>query len=285
MKKILTLILLFITIQGICQTDQNGNPVFNSITTSEDSINDYQLLSNYYTLKNNIDNKHTAVYITDKPTLNDVENAAINLPSDFFVVMKKQSMLNMVLIVNQPTRAYIIVNPATGKQEQIACSIDGDITENRANEMIKEAYDAKAKIEGSTLYFNNKKLAIISNAVIKKNILELIEKQNLSIGEPSNVKMLSKEELRKIVLTESKEGGQLDFFTEIKGHEYDGVQIKPGLFTTKLGIALYQWGRANFELGVNTVEDTLQFWTEYKGRQANEREKEYITEGFNKKLE
>jgi hypothetical protein len=285
MKKVLTLILLFIALRGISQTDQNGNPVFNSVIISEDTVNDYQLLSNYYTLKNNIGNKSTSVYISEKPTLNEIENAAINLPSDFFVIAKKQSMLNMILIMNQPTRAYFIINPTTGKQEQTTCSIKGDITENRANEIIKEAYDAKAKIEGNTLYFNNKKLTIISNKEIKKDILDLIEKQKLSIGEPSNIKILSKEELRKIVLSESKEGGKLDFFTEIKGHEYDAIQIKPRLFTTKLGIALYLWGKANSELGVNTVEDALELWAEYKGRQANQREKAYITEGFNKELE
>ena len=34
------------------------------------------------------------------------------------------------------------------------------------------------------------------------------------------------QELKKQILTETKEGGKLDFFTPIKGHEYDGVQSK-----------------------------------------------------------
>jgi len=29
---------------------------------------------------------------------------------------------------------------------------------------------------------------------------------------------MSKEEIKSIIITESKEGGKLDFFTEIKGH-------------------------------------------------------------------
>ncbi len=112
-----------------------------------------------------------------------------------------------------------------------------------------------------------------------------MKKQKLNIGDSSSVKILSKEELKKIVLTESKEGGRLDFFTEIKGHEMDGIQIKPGLFDSKIGIALYKWGRANFDLGVNTIEDALEFWAELKGRQPNQREKDYIKLGFNKELE
>ena len=285
MNKFFNFLFLLLSIQALSQTDQNGNPVFNSVSTNEEKIKDFQFLSNYYTLKNNIENKGSIVYISKHPTLDQIENAAINLPSDFFVIIKKQSVLNMILIRNSPARHYFVLNPTTGKQEEFPCSIHGDITENRANEIIKENYDPKAKIEEGKLFFNNKNLKIISNIEIKKNVLELIEKQKLDIGDTSNLKVLSKDELKTIVVTESKEGGKLDFFTEIKGHEYEGVQIKPGLFTTRLGIALYNWGRANFELGVNTAEDALEFWAEYKGRKANEREVAYITDGFNKKFE
>ena len=59
-----------------------------------------------------------------------------------------------------------------------------------------------------------------------------------------------------MVLTESKAGGKLDFFSEIKGHEYDGIQVKPGVFSTKIGIALYKWGRA--------FEDALSNWSKLK---------------------
>jgi hypothetical protein len=285
MKKILTVLLLFVATQTFSQTDHNGNPVFNSVTTSEDTLKDFQFISNYYTLKNNIDNKNSSVYISDNPSLDQISNAAISLPSDFFLITNGQNIINMVMIINQPSRKFIVINPTTGKQSEFDCSIKGDITENRATEIIKENYDPKAKVNGSKLYFNGKKLKIISNQEIKSNVLGLIEKQKLNVGDSSNVKILTKEELRKIVLTESKEGGKLDFFTEIKGHEMDGIQIKPRLFETKIGIALYKWGRANFDLGVNTVEDALEFWAEFKGRQPNQREKDYITLGFTKALE
>lgn len=285
MNKFLTFFFLLIAIQVYSQTDNNGNPVFNSIPINEEKIKDFRFLSNYYTLKNNIENKGSAVYISNNPTLDEVEGAAINLPSDFFLVMKNQLLLNMILIRNNPTRQYFVINPTTGKQEEFLCSIRGDITENRAKEIIKENYDPKARIDGNKLFFNNKKLKIIFNTEIKKKVLELIEKKKLDIEDTSNVRLLSKEDLKKVVLTESKEGGKLDFFTEIKGQEYHGVQIKPGTFTTRLGVALYKWGRANFDLGVNSVEDALEFWSEYKGRPANQREKDYITKGFNKELE
>jgi len=91
--------------------------------------------------------------------------------------------------------------------------------------------------------------------------------------------------LKTQVLTETKEGGKLDFFTPIKGHEYDGVQIKPGLFTTKLGIALMNWGKGNYEMGILNVDDAFLIFSAYKGRPVNEREKEYIRMGFNRELD
>ena len=248
-------------------------------------VKDFQFISNYYTLKTNIENKNSSVYISDNPTLEDIENASLKLPSDFFLITKSQGMLNLVLLQNFPTRQFFVINPETGKQNQFPCSIKGDITENRAKEIIKENYDAKAKIKGNKLVFNNKKFTIISTEEIRKAVLELVEKEKLSTGEISKIKILSQDEIKTSVLKESKKGGKLDFFSEIKGHEYDGIQVKPGVFSTKIAIALYKWGRANFELGVNTVEDALSNWSELKGRESNQREKEYIKMGFNKELE
>lgn len=285
MNKTLTLIFLLFSTISFSQTDKNGNPVFNSITIKEETIQDFQISLNYYTLKTNIENKNSSVYISDNPTLQEIENASINLPSDFFIITRKQGILNLIMLQNYPQRQFFVINPETGKQSQFPCTLKGDITENRANELIKENYDTKAKINGNKLFFNNNKLSIISTEEIRKAVLELIVNEKLSIGDSTNLKILTKEELKIMVLTESKEGGKFDFFTEIKGHEYDGLQITPGLFTTKLGVALYKWGRANFELGVNTVEDALAIWKEFKSREPNQREIDYITKGFNKELE
>jgi hypothetical protein len=74
-------------------------------------------------------------------------------------------------------------------------------------------------------------------------VLELIEEKGLAIGDSSKIKLLSKADLRKIVLAESKEGGNFDFFTEIKGHEMDAIQIKPGVISTKIGSLYINGGK------------------------------------------
>ncbi|QJP35404.1 hypothetical protein F0365_13850 [Nonlabens sp. Ci31] len=285
MKNIITIfaILIFGTIYS--QTDQNGNPVFNSIITSEQVFDEYDLVSNYYTLENNIENKNSSVYISENPTLDKVEKFATELPSDFFLITKNQQMLNMILIISKPKMTFVVMDMATNKQSEYNFKLRGDITENRANEIIKINYDTDAEIKRGKLYFNNKKFRIISNADINRAVLSLINKEELGKSNSSEVKILSQEELKKIILIETKEGGKLDYFTEIKGQEYDGIQIKPGVFSTKLGMALYQWGRANFENGVNTLEDAYKIFSEFKERELNQREKEYIKLGFNKELE
>ena len=93
------------------------------------------------------------------------------------------------------------------------------------------------------------------------------------------------QDLKRQVLAETKEGGKLDYFTPIKGHEYDGVQIKPGLFSTKLGVALINWGTANYKAGIANVDDAFSIFSEYKGRKINDREKEYIRKGFYRDLD
>ena len=93
------------------------------------------------------------------------------------------------------------------------------------------------------------------------------------------------EELKMLIVKETKKGGRYDFFTAIKGHEYDGIQIKPGIFETKLGFALIKWGKVTYDLGVDSLETAYLIFSTYKGRETNEREKEYIKIGYNRELE
>lgn len=267
------------------QTDKNGNPVFNSVSTNEKSFDNFLLISNYYTLRNNIENKQSSVFIAEKPTLDQIEKASINLASDFFILTKESKMVVMVMLLNDPKREFMTITMATKQQSTFSCKLSGDITENRAKEIIREKYDTTATIENGKLKFNGKEFVIISNQEIEDAVLTLIKKEKLDKINPSDIIMPSKKELKNYILTETKEGSKLDFFTEIKGKEYDGVQIKPGVFTTMQSIALYKWGRACFNIGVNTIEDVYEIYSEFKQKELNQRDKDYIKMGFWKEWE
>lgn len=92
-------------------------------------------------------------------------------------------------------------------------------------------------------------------------------------------------EVKKLLLKETKKGGKYDFFTPIKGHEQDGIQVKPGVYDTKLGLALIKWGKATYELGVASLEDAYLIFSEFKVREAYKLEKFYIKMGYNRELE
>lgn len=95
---------------------------------------------------------------------------------------------------------------------------------------------------------------------------------------------LSQAEIKSFIILETRQGGKLDFFTEIKGKEYDASQVKPGLFMTNLEMALYKWGLANFQIGVENENTALKIFEEFKGRELNIREKDLIPMGYRNDL-
>lgn len=100
-----------------------------------------------------------------------------------------------------------------------------------------------------------------------------------------NESKLTQAETEAFILKETKEGGKLDFFTPIKGKEYNGSQIKPGLYASNIEVALYKWGKINYELGIKKLDDAFKIFAEYKGRELNGKEKSLIKMGFEKELE
>lgn len=284
-KSIITLLILFIITPLFAQVDSHGNPVFNSISTSEKQIENFTLISNYYTLKNNIENKKSSVFISSSPSINQIEQAALNLPSDYFLVTKDNKMIAMIMLLNKPKREFMIVLTATNQSITAECNLKGDITQNRANELLSENFEKATKIEGNLLTFNSNKHQIISEKDIEIAVVELIKKEKLLFKQSSNVVIQSQNDMKNFVIVESKNGGKIDFFTVIKGKENEGIQIKPGVYDTKLGLALYKWGHACFDIGINKIEDVFNIFTEVKGLPITKKEKEYIKMGFNKELD
>lgn len=106
-----------------------------------------------------------------------------------------------------------------------------------------------------------------------------------SFCQANNETKLDQSEIKSFILKETKEGGKLDFFTPIKGKEYNGSQIKPGVYASNIEVALYKWGKSNFELGIEKLEDAYKIFMEHKGSELNGKEKALIKMGFEKELE
>jgi hypothetical protein len=288
MRKFFGALLLLCTTISTGQTDTNGNPVFNSVTTGNETLKSgIEVSANYYTLKNNIENKGSSAFVNENPSKEQVINAAQKYPSDFFILTKNGTATSLMMFSTDPSKQIILIDPDTGDIKEFPIEIKGDITENRANEIIKEKYDPSATLKNGKLTFDGKTYAVISSKDIKKEIDKIIETEKLSEKKAAEngVKLLSSAEIKEIMLTETAPGGEFDYFTAIKGKEMNGVQIKPGVYSTEISVALYRWGRAAFELGVNTTADALSIFAEFRGRPLNKHEEEYIKMGFNKELE
>ena len=287
MKQNLPILLLFFALHSFAQTEKTVKLTYNSVVTLEEPINELQLISNYYPLKSNIENKYSLAYVSEAPSLMQIENAAINKPSVFFVIRKNNVVVSVITLINKPVRNYYVVNPQTGEQNEFECNLTGDITENRANEIENEKYDSAAVIKNDTLYFNGKTFSIISANDIKREVLDLITKYQLSktvLAPKAKAKTTTSTtptvDIGKIVLAETKQGGKLDFFTPIKGKEYENVQIGNGAVSANIAVALYKWGRANFNAGIKTVQEALVLFAKFKNRELTPYEKEHIKTGF-----
>jgi hypothetical protein len=284
-KQILTFIAVLLRLISFAQTGQNGNPVFNSIPMGEDSVNGCKLLANYYPLRNNIDNKTTSVYISDSPDIDQTAKAATELPADFFILTRNNQVIKLILINNYPEKWILVSTPGESEPKRFRNPLKGDIAENRANELLRGHYDSSAAVSKGNLSFNGKRYKITTNEEIRSAVITLIQKEHFDTDSSSSVVLPTKDDLHKMILGQTREGGKLDFFTPIKGHEMEGIQIKPGLIDTRIGIALYRWGRACFDLGVVDVDEADAIFADFKGRPLNIREKSYIKLGFEKGLE
>jgi hypothetical protein len=279
MKFICAIILLFSVTYTSAQTEKPGDPIVNFVNKGEVTVKDYQLSTNYYTLKNNLANRSSKAYVADRPTLAQVTAAALRMPSEMYKVSKKGVELNMILFVAGGDNTFLVIEPLAKSQAAFKSELTGVITENRAKELIREKYDPAAVIKGEQLTFNKGQYLIIPDAKIKAALIALIEKEGLSNEGPAG-SSLTYAEIHQQIIAESKEGGKFDFFTPIKGKEYDEKQLKPNLIVTSISAALYEWGKANATLGVKSVQDALAYFSEVNARSLSNREIEFITLGF-----
>ncbi|AKQ45035.1 hypothetical protein TH63_04345 [Rufibacter radiotolerans] len=126
--------------------------------------------------------------------------------------------------------------------------------------------------------------ALIASFILLQVLTSCSEKVAQQSSQTSTT-TLSQSDLKAYILKETEEGGRFDFFTSIKGHENDGIQIKPGIYDTKRGLAIYKWGKANYDAGVKSLDEVYAIYSEYKKRPVNEIEKTYLKMGFGRELE
>jgi hypothetical protein len=178
MKRSLTVLAILVCLSSLAQNSPTLSPGFKPTEEDSHSIKGYTLTAAYYPIKDNI-NKRTSIGTTaDKPTLEQVALAIRYQAADCFLLSKKGEVVKMIIIYDYPQKQFLVMTPGDVKMTSFPNPLQGDISENRANELVKAGFDPKARIEDGKLSFNSKEYSIVSNAVIKKAIIDLIGAQH-----------------------------------------------------------------------------------------------------------
>jgi len=256
---------------------------FNSVSQSETKIGKFSIAFNYYPLNNNINNARSSVFFDSHPSAEQAMIAAINLPSDFVVIRDSHVVIAIIVLVNKPKREFLVIDPLKQSQYVLPCNLTGDICENRAIELFRHEFESKSYRKNLEYFIQGRRLKIIPIKSIENKMMEIIRSEKLLNQNsliPNNA-----ERKKALIINQSVENRSLDYFSKIKGIENVEIEIVPDVYETNLNFALYKWGRATKDLGIETVDFSLIIWQELVHRNPTKQEIEMIRSGFNKSWE
>ncbi|KFF24123.1 hypothetical protein [Chryseobacterium vrystaatense] len=239
MKRHLFILLLSIFLTGpnlYAQLDKNGNPVFNSEKIENFSFENVEIASSYYTIKDNIDNKQSSVFINENPTIDDYWNFSSKLPSYYFMIVDQGSIKGMLMLIpknEDDSFFYNVIIPNKNENFQIPSQLKGKITEGRAKELAGIS-KSKAVINNGVLKFNNKDIQFLKYNDVIEEVKNIVKEKIIANHDDEN------STLEKYIKTESI-GGTLDFKNTVD--QYEGTFINfDGIMYNKKDFAILMWG-------------------------------------------
>lgn len=271
--------LVFFTSSNLySQIDKNGNPIFNSEKIENFNLDNYDFISSYYTIKNNINNKQSSVFISETPSLDDYVNFSTKLPSYYFMIVDKGNVQAMMMLIpknEDNSFFYNIVIPSKNQNFQIPSNLNGQITENRAKELIN-IKNNDFKIINNVLNFNNKKFQIL---LYKDVIGEAMKVAKEKILNDQSEKI---DNIEEYIQTESK-GGKFDFKNVVD--KYEGAFINfDGILYNKKDFAILMWGAAVKNSGITELNKVQSLWEKINERKLTEPELKALKKGFETKF-
>lgn len=279
-KSIITILLFLISIESFSQTDKNGNPIFNSLKIESIVYENIEIISNYYTIENNIDNKSSSVFIQENPTSEDYINFSTKLPSYFFIIVDKGNVLGMAMLIpkaEDDSFFYNVVIPDKYLNFQIPSQLKGKITEHRINEILN-LKKIKAEINKNVFKFNNKNFEILQyNQIIeefkKRVFAEIIAKKGTEISD-----------IDQYIKAESKDGGKLDFKNQVEKYESAFIAFD-GIMYSKKDFTILMWGASVKKIGIKDFSRAQNIWEQINNKKLTEPELKALKKGFETKFE
>lgn len=177
MKKIYSILILLFSLISVAQSQEMTENNF--LLKKSNVINGLTLKNYYFPLKDFDQHESGSKSLSKQDYLSEIVTTGIELKSDSFTVAKDNNLLYTAILSVYPEKTLLLNNIISKEVKIYPFNVVGEVTENRAIELILNGYDKKnAKTEGGYLYFNKKKYKIIKNEDIQKKLLDLIHNIN-----------------------------------------------------------------------------------------------------------
>lgn len=273
MKKILlTLFFLIMCVNAYSQNDKYGNPIFNSISIEGIDYENKKIISNYYTIRNNIDNKESSVFVGKNPNIEEYMRFSTLLPAYYFIIVDNQNVEGMAMLLpnenNSGVYSYNVMIPSKDMSFIVPSSLKGDIMEHRAKEMLS-IKNKETNIKDENLIYNQEKLKIIEY----KDVLD--EVKNVVFDKIVNFS------IENYIERESEEGGTLDMKKMIKEKYPDEQFFLVGDYAyNEKDFAIFLWGAAVKYNGLEDFEKAKTLWQKINGRNLTDNEEIILKRGL-----
>lgn len=287
-KNIILIFVILIAKISFAQIDKNGNPIFNNQLISEEKLDNFELTSSYYNIKENITNKESSVFVSENPRLEDYIKFSKELPANFFIIHKGQNVYFMIMALQKVENEkliyfYNVVNPNNMKSIQVPSSIKGEISENRANELIELKIDESSKINMlnkrlSELVFNGKTYEIQQYSELKEEVIKLANQILDQNSEKKEIENPKQENIEDYIRKETIDG-KLDF-KKIAEQEKAPFILYEQVMYNKKDFTILLWGKKVQTLGIKKLKKAIQLWEEINKRELTKPEKKALEKGF-----
>ncbi|MEM6299731.1 MAG: hypothetical protein AAF740_13670 [Bacteroidota bacterium] len=284
MKRILLPFLLLLTLQsGFGQVDENGNPILNSVELERAEYDGFSLVCAYYTIENNIDNPESSAFLGDNPVITDYLEFARSVPSNFFVVLKGEYMFALVIPVQvnegrQTKFTYTLINPSTDKSADYPCTVRGEITEKRVEELQKLGIDSTAKIidmpYGKAYLFNGIAYSIQPYDLVKAEVAEIVEDLVSAVEKSTDpIGYIERETI----------GGRLDYTEFLKNKEEKRFKCGERIYELE-DAKLFMWVQSVKLMGIDSDKAVIKLWEKIHQRKLSKSEVKVIKYGLRAEL-
>lgn len=237
----------------------------------------FSLNTSYYTIANNVDNRQSSAFISDTPSPDEYLYFAQHQPSYHFLIHQKRSVLGIILFHQRSTAhrssfTYTIVNPANGHRREVPSRLQGELTQQRALELVANPLMATARFLNDTVFLVDKtRYPVLTLAAVQKEVVALA--QQLLGQEQGKI-----DDLEEYIRAETI-GGTLDFKAAL-AQEPQQRFFRYGIVYSKARFSVLLWGGAVRMLGLRSIENARALWEEIQQRPLTPPEWRALRSGF-----